>query len=256
MITSNMTIAQIVNDHPTTVDVFTAKGLKGLDHDLILQKIGGFSLQSILEKKGMDVDSFVTLLNEAIAIQQKDITLYNDLEKHAPIKVVGLLPCPVRIPLMEKLDALEQSQHISFELKAASEGLDWLSERVRSAQSEDDLADMYISAGFDLFFDQGLMKKFKDQKTFADLTQIDFHSDFQNETIALQDPNKDYAMIAVVAAVFLINKKVLGDRPAPQTWSDLFDPIYENSLSLPVSDFDLFNAILLHLYQEFGLEGI
>ncbi len=42
----------------------------------------------------------------------------------------------------------------------------------------------------------------------------------------------------------------------PKRWEDLFDPIFEHSISLPVSDFDLFNAILIHLYKEYGMEAI
>ena len=58
------------------------------------------------------------------------------------------------------------------------------------------------------------------------------------------------------SAVFLVNTQILGDRKIPRTWAELLDPMYENSVSLPVSDFDLFNAILIHLHKEFGDEGI
>lgn len=63
-------------------------------------------------------------------------------------------------------------------------------------------------------------------------------------------------MLAVVPAVFLINKKELGDRQAPKTWEDLLKPEFEKSVSLPVSDFDLFNAIILNIHKLYGKDGV
>ena len=56
--------------------------------------------------------------------------------------------------------------------------------------------------------------------------------------------------------IFLVNGEELGDRKAPKSWEDLLDPIYEKSVSLPVSDFDLFNAILLNIHKKYGDEGV
>ena len=256
MITKEMTIQEILKSYPQVISIFDAKGLRGFDNEMILNKVGVHPLAFILEKKNMNVELFVALLNEAIEEQQQDITLYNNFEKSAKINVVGLLPCPVRVPLMEQLNKYENIDDVNFNLRAASEGLDWVSESVKLASDEEELADMYISAGFDLFFDQSLMKKFKDAKTFADITSIEYNKDFNNDYLSLQDPSGDYSMISVVPAVFLVNKKILGDRPMPTKWADLFKPIYANSLSLPVGDFDLFNAILIHIYVEFGIEGV
>ena len=63
-------------------------------------------------------------------------------------------------------------------------------------------------------------------------------------------------MLAVVPAVFLVNTEVLGDRPFPKSWADLLKPEFENSVSLPISDFDLFNAILISIYKNYGEDGV
>ena len=66
---------------------------------------------------------------------------------------------------------------------------------------------MFISAGFDLFFDKDLMGKFKEQGIFKDMTGIEkYNSDFDNENIHLKDPHGDYSMIGVVPAIFIVNK--------------------------------------------------
>jgi len=63
-------------------------------------------------------------------------------------------------------------------------------------------------------------------------------------------------MISVVAAVFMVNKKELGELPVPRKWSDLLKPEYRQKVALPVGDFDLFNGILLNIYKDFGIDGV
>lgn len=253
MISKQSTINEVLTKHPVLEGVFKANGFKGLDNKMILKQIGDIPLQNVLQNRKLNVELFVEMLNEHLKEETMDVTLMDGNKEGTSINVIGLLPCPVRIPLLEQFNGLSNMSQINHNLKAASEGLDWLKEEVAAAKTEDDLADIYISAGFDLFFENHLMKKFKDDKVFEDFyNHIEYNKDFNNDQLQLKDPSGDYSMLGVVPAVFLVNTKVLGDRPMPKTWSDLMDPIYENSISLPVSDFDLFNAILIHLHKEFG----
>ena len=256
MVNKTQNIQEILSKYPDLKDVFEVNGFKGLDNEMILKQLSKMTIENVLKNKGIGVDIFIDMLNEHIKEETIDVTLKDVKTKEGNVEIIGLLPCPVRIPLLEQFNKLESLDNLNYDLKAASEGLDWLKEDVKKS-TEQDLADIYISAGFDLFFEEDLMKKYKDQKVFEDFynDQV-YNTDFNNEEISLKDPNGDYSMIAVVPAVFLVNTMVLGDRPMPKTWADILDPIYEGSISLPVSDFDLFNAILIHLYQEFGLEAI
>ena len=256
MITKSMNVKEVLELYPDLLDTFEVNGFKGLDNEMILKQLSKFTLEQICKNKGIGIDPFLTLLNDHLNEEVTDVTLMDNNGTDGDINIVGLLPCPVRIPLLEQFNSLSNVKNINHNLKAASEGLDWLKEAIKVAQV-DDLADIYISAGFDLFFEDDLMKKFKDQKVFKDFyNDQEYNTDFNNEDIQLKDPNGDYSMIGVVPAVFLVNTMVLGDRPMPKTWMDLLDPIYKGSISLPVSDFDLFNAILIHLYKEFGIESV
>ncbi|MBI9009072.1 MAG: ABC transporter substrate-binding protein [Tenericutes bacterium] len=256
MISKDLTVKEIIEIDASLIDVFNNYGFKGLDNPHVLKQIGGLTLEALLKTRGKNADVFVELLNETLESKNIDVTL-QDGNKNGSINLVGLLPCPVRLPLLEALSKTPEIKNINHNLKAASEGLDWLKEEVLVAKTEEDLADIYISAGFDLFFEQELMKRFKDDKVFKDYHfEREINKDFDNEEIALKDPNHDYSMFAVVPAVFLVNTQVLGERPMPKTWKDLLDPIYESSVSLPVSDFDLFNAILIHIYKDYGLVGV
>jgi ABC-type Fe3+ transport system substrate-binding protein len=136
-------------------------------------------------------------------------------------------------------------------------GLDWIKEEVLQAQSVDELDDIYVSAGFDIFFEESYFGRFIKKGDFHNpLKWNNINPIFNNKELKLSDEENRYGIIALVPAVFLVNTQALGDRPVPQSWKDLLDPIYERSVSLPVSDFDLFNAILLTLDKTYGRESI
>lgn len=261
-IDKNMTLKDIVEKYPETIDFFKSKGFKDLDQSAVREKAGKIPLKMALSMKKLSIETFSEMLEEIISQNRdsEDITLNENIKKEDGISVMGLLPCPVRLPLLEAMTDFQKNNPdllVNHELKAASQGLDWLKEDVIKANHPEKLADVFISAGFDLFFEEELMGKFKKEKIFKDITGIEeYNRDFNNEEISLKDPEGDYSMLAVVPAVFLVNKEELGDRPFPRSWKDLLDPAFEKSVSLPISDFDLFNAILISMYKEYGMEAV
>ena len=42
----------------------------------------------------------------------------------------------------------------------------------------------------------------------------------------------------------------------PTSWEDILSPEFEKSVSLPIADFDLFNAILVNIYKKYGDSGV
>lgn len=42
----------------------------------------------------------------------------------------------------------------------------------------------------------------------------------------------------------------------PRKWADMLTPEFEKSVSLPISDFDLFNSILININKKYGENGI
>ena len=168
MITTKSTLSEILNKYPQLQSVFENNGFKGLDNKLILKQIGNLPLDNLLRNKQINVGLFIDMLNGHLKEDNIDVTLIDKTNKEGAINIIGLLPCPVRIPLLDRFTTLSNLDKINHNLKAASEGLEWLKGEVKLAENEDDLADIYISAGFDLFFENDLMKRFKDQKVFED----------------------------------------------------------------------------------------
>ena len=253
-ISKSMSIKSIVEKYPETIPVFTNIGFKGLDNPGVLEKLKDISLEKAMMIKKEDVDAFIPILQQAIASTDREDTEVKEAS------LMGLLPCPVRIPLLEGFEKyLSDNKDIKgkYELKSAYVGLGWIKEEVIEKNDVDKLADMFISAGFDLFFDKDLMGKFKEQGIFKDMTGIkEYNKDFNNDNIQLKDPHGDYSMLGVVPAIFIVNKNGLNGREVPRSWADLLKPEFEKSVSLPIADFDLFNSILIHIYKLFGFEGV
>lgn len=258
-ITEKDFLYDIILKYPQTKDYFIVNGLKQVEDENLLSTLGKtLSLSVLIKSKKLNKNIFLDEINNLIKNDEVDSSLIeNEKKKEAEIKLTGILPCPVRIPLLEGLEKwLENTNNkdiVDYELKAASMGVDWL----KDSMLEENLSDIFLSAGFDLFFDDRYMNQFKKKKFFKDLIKSDkYNKDFDNEYLSLRDPDGDYSIIGVVPAVFLINDDILKNKKVPTSWKDLISGEYDNSVSLPIGDFDLFNAILLNIYKNFGIDGV
>lgn len=260
VIKADMTVFDIVDSYPGLLDVFTANGFPNFSDRKNLETAGKFlKLSTALKTKGYDVQTYIRLLEDKLN-EELNYKTFTKEEKVSDLKIIGLLPCPVRIPLQEKfsdfLEKFEKSNgvKIDYKFEAASIGLDYLKENILTIDDEKDLPDIFISAGFEAFFDKKSIGKFKESKIFVDVTDNEVNKNFSD--LKIKDPHGDYSIISVVAAVFMVNKKELGDLPVPKSWADLLKIEYKQKVALPVGDFDLFNGILLNIYKDYGFEGI
>lgn len=250
----------ITERYPATIKHFAEHGYVQLLDDEKRRTLGkALTLDIALSMRQIDHAVFCEELTKFIENAGSSALPRN---MDTTIRLKGLLPCPVRIPLQEALEAFladRQNEKYVYDtkLKAASMGLDWMKEEVKNASSVDELDDVYVSAGFDMFFEYDYFGRFMQQNDYCNpLGWQSVNPIFENKSIQLADPYKKYGVVAVVPAVFLVNTQELGNRPVPESWEALLDPIYEQSVSLPVSDFDLFNAILLTLDKTYGREAI
>ena len=250
----NKNLFEITEEYPVVISVLVNKGFNQLD-DENKRKVFGkqVTLKQAAGLKDLDLDKLLELMEAEIG---KNSSKKSNGEK---IKISGSLPCPVKIPMTEELEkaAAELEYEVELDLKSASQGLEWLQDGFEEIQTEAGLSDIFISAGFDLFFDKNLMDRFRRQDVFKDATGItELNSDFIDADVDLLDPEGDYSVLSIVPAVFLVNEEELDGRKIPRSWEEILSEEFANSVSLPVSDFDLFNAILLNIYKAYGREGI
>ncbi len=269
-IAPEMTLFDITESHPETIDVFVANGYEHVGDESKRTAQGKLvSLSQAVKAKGKDLGAFVKLLENAVKENraEEDITLktVEDESKVFPsegdIRVAGLLPCPVRLPLLEAFDkvAAEVTQEtglsVGVRLAAASVGADVLEEGMNAIADESDLPDLFLSAGFEAFFDRRNMARFKDKGVFTDRSWDRLNPLFKSHD--LKDPDGHYAMLAVVPAVFLVDKTQLEEgESVPRTWKEILGPRFQRKIAMPVGDFDLFNGILLTIWKYYGDEGV
>lgn len=241
----------VTERYPELIEFLAEQGFEMLRNDAMRKTMGqAISLENALKSKKMDPEELEKQMVERIEESR---------QKKEEIHIEGVLPCPVRLQILENLDnwIKGQEKEVTYDLQAASMGLDGLREKIEAAESAEDLADVYLSAGFSLFFDEQVMGDYLEEGVFADLSGFEkFNEAFDNEEICLRDPKGRYTIIGVVPAIFMVNTAVLGDRPFPESWEDLLKPEFENALAVPMQDADLANALLLTLYSRFGEEGI
>ncbi|MBK9290157.1 MAG: ABC transporter substrate-binding protein [Bacteroidetes bacterium] len=258
LISPEDTLWQIAERYPETIAVFVRHGFSLMaDPEKRLAFGSKLRLDIALGMRQIDFEVFYSELEAAVMNSGRQ-------PEYGPgvVRVKGLLPCPVRLPLQEKLDTFVASRQadglvLAGELKAASMGLDWLKSDAEAAASPSELDDIYLSAGFDLFFEERYFGRFIKSGHFVDPTGWDRPNPcFPQAGVDILDPLRRYGVVAVVPAVFLVNTAELAGRPVPSSWEDLLHPQWEASLSLPVSDFDLFNAILLTISNKYGMDAV
>ncbi len=264
------TLFEITESYPETIEVFVSRGFPQMGDPEKRNSFGKtINLKTALMLKGLSSESFMNILHESIegARTVGDVTLQSGPIKTKTalngesLSIMGLLPCPVRIPLMEQFEKFARDYTdktgtaLNYQLQAASLGLEWVEKHILNIESKKDLPDLFLSAGFDLFFDEKKIGHHRKTGFFKDMTgDIKVNSDF--EGLNIFDPEKHYSIIGTVPAVFLVNMDELGDRKKPESWEDILKPEFENSVSLPIGDFDLFNAILLNIHKKYGKEGV
>lgn len=258
-------VYDITERYPEVLEVLVSNGFEQLKNEALRKTMGkGISLEMALRSKKLNVGLFEEKLVEAI--EQNRVFLIDSslaVEKKGAVgdvRIEGVLPCPIRIPLVEHFESfLKEKQKdldytVGYDLKSANLGIDWIKDRVKTGK-EEELSEIFMSAGFDLFFDKELMGQFKEKDVFH-VEMGEMNPDFANDYLDLRDPKGQYVISGVVPAILMVNKDELKGRAMPKTWADILKPEFENSVSLPMQDLDLFNAVVIHIYKFFGEEGI
>lgn len=256
----NDSIYSIASKYEEVLPILINAGLSKLSNPVLLNTVGKkMSLKNALAARHINAELIETQIIDSIeaGISSCDAALNTASPcSDADVRVGGVLPCPIRIPLQEGFEEFISGLDfsVSHTLKSANLGIDDI--KAAAAKGNiDDLPDVLLSAGFELFFDSKYMGRFFENKAFS--VNLDkMNSTFDNERLSLIDPKAQYAIVGVVPAIFIVNTAELGGRAVPRTWEDILSEEFSDSVGIPMKDLDLFNAILIHIYKLFGNEGI
>ncbi|MDO5100443.1 MAG: ABC transporter substrate-binding protein [Eubacteriales bacterium] len=253
-------ISAILERYPQLVDEFIRAGFSQFADEKLREKMTAMvTLQQALQLRKINVEDFCHRLEQAIEEKQQtvDETLSEDgFVKSGELRLEGVLPCPIRLPLLEGFrDWLasrpeELRRRLGYDLRSASTGIDWLVEQVKSGDLEQ-VPDIMMSAGFELFFDRELMGRFLQAGAFETPLPTGV-----GEMEQFSDERCRYGILGVVPAVFIVNEEALNGRPVPTSWKMLLCGDYVDQVAIPLHDLDMFNALILHIHAFFGEDGV
>ena len=135
VLNKDMTVKDVLDRWPETLDVFVANGFDNFRDEKQRNAVGAFlKLERAAQTKKYDLGNFLGLLQDKIdeELNQVDVTMKTTVKAGSQVTVSGLLPCPVRLPLLEGFDAFiekyseETGNQVSYKLEAASVGANWI----------------------------------------------------------------------------------------------------------------------------------
>ncbi|MEX2443941.1 MAG: ABC transporter substrate-binding protein [Alkalispirochaeta sp.] len=268
-IDESTTLLDLTEAYPEAVSILVAAGFPRMDDPALRKQFGSsITVQAAAQARGYDPQEFLTRIRSGIGIDQDSVAGKGPVpwdasakEPSAPVRIMGLVPCPIRIPMTQVMESAsrkfteETGIDVEFDLQAAYTGTEWMEQNLGNHPTAQDLPEVFLSAGFRLFFTDDRFRRLRREGAFVDRTGWDSMNTFAAAN-KLQDPEHRFSVVGVVPAVFMVNRTLLGDRPVPRSWAEVLTPEFENSLALPVGDFDLFDALLLGVHRSFGLAGV
>jgi fe3+ ABC superfamily ATP binding cassette transporter, binding protein len=262
MINIDDKIYDIVQQDENVLEFLKANGFENLAKPNMLNMMGKqISLRTALNSKGINESLFLENLNAFLQSKDEFNTdksqIFKGYNPEKDVAVKGVLPCPIRVPLTDTIDAFIKSQKRDFnifaDLEPASNGIDSIVQDLSSDDSSK-YPDIITTAGFEFFFGDRV-KSLIEKKIYVGEDR-EINIEFVEKNADLKDPKGNYNVMGIVPAVFIVNTKLLEGRKPPTSWEDLLSEEFEGRVSIPFMDLDLFNAIVLTIYSKFGMEGI
>ena len=132
----NDSLYDITNRYPETLDLFITNGFENMKDAKMRETFGkSITLEMALSMKKINIDTFVDRMIEIIEENKTvidDSLISTNKNTNADVRINGVLPCPVRIPLMDAFNTWMEEKgnklniSVDYELKAASSGVDWI----------------------------------------------------------------------------------------------------------------------------------
>ncbi len=255
MITGNENLLQIAELNSDFIAVFEQHGLGKYFKSENLIKTGRFvRLSTLLKSNNINSEHFINTLNQSISEKQK----ISDKENET-LHFSAMLPCGLRNPFKEFTESyLEENKELFKDLNYMLEGnvnheLSYYP-MLDNISDENELPDVIMASDINNFFHRPFINKFIEKDIFEAVEPYIPNKYLQKEGFA--DPNKNYTMYTANMLVIVVDKKKLGDRKIPKKWSDLLQPIFENSIIMRGEDDFFCNAVMLPFYKDHGFEAI
>ena len=258
----DMKIAELVNAWPETRTVFAAHGLEALISEEGMRVLAPFlTLGTALRSRGIAAQSFLRLLNEAVAEEEVcEAPGLTDYRTQGDLTLLALMPCGIKVPFAKAISTFltELRQAGGPAVTYAVEGnlnqeLSYYS-YVGTIERIEELPDIVVSADFNSFYHQRFYQRFVEPGHFVDVAETLPTGSYLQAGIL--DPEHHFSILGVNPLVMVADLDKVGDRPLPVCWDDLLAECWEGEVTLRGNQDFFCHAVLLPIYQEHGAEGL
>ncbi len=239
-----------------------AQGLEVALKEPFLGKLGPMlPLDVFLNARGLNPEAFLQAALENTpdtVVSQAAASSLLDTPTGKGLHVLGLLPCPLRQPLVSAFETFLAENSCQAPLKYCLEGnanqqLSYYG-FVPHFERFDDLPDLLISPGVNSFFGSAFRERFLDKGHFTDASDDEAWADEAYRP--LRDPLRQFTVLCWNVLVMVVDHTQWQGDTLPQYWADLLAPEYRNRVAIRGQEDFFCETVLLNFYREFGMQGI
>lgn len=259
---SEMRIADLMEAHPQSGEVFAAYGLEALVEEEALRLLAPFlTLGTALRTRAIPIDKFMQDLQRHL---KEDVPLeapgLHEIPDAGKLTLLGLLPCGLKVPFAKAVTSFFQGYRagdnpaVTYAVEGnVNQELSYY-KFVDQIESIDELPDIIVSSDFNAFFFRRFRERFIEKGCFVDVLPPALHPSFDGTGIL--DPLGQFTMLTVNPLVVVADLQRVGDRPLPQGWADLLDPMWRRSITLRGDPQFFCHAVLLPFFKDHGAAAI
>jgi len=259
---ADLKLSEIIQKYPETRSVFVSNGLGTLVGDDGMRVLAPFlTLGTALRSRSMNIAKFIELLEFAAAKKTShEAPGLDSMESQKDLSLLGLMPCGLKMPfsraVTDFIAGLEARKALSIQYAVEgnlNQELSYYS-YVDTIENADELPDIIVSSDFNVFFGQRFYNQFVRAGSFGGYGSFQPGKNFEDAGIL--DPRGEYSILCVNPLVIVANLDQVGTAKLPETWADVLDPVWKNSLTIRGGENFYCHAVLLPIFQQFGKEGL
>lgn len=261
-ISSDMKVRDVIEQYPSTKDVFIAHGFDILVSEDGMRALAPFlTVGTALRNRFIPEPGFMQLLEESIEQDPPlDAPSLESLDRQGDLTLLALMPCGLKMPFSRAITSFlgKAQSALGIQVQFAVEGnlnqeLSYYS-YVERIETVDELPDIILSADFNTFYGRTFYERFVANGQICGYGNFSPNSFYTDAGIV--EPNGEYSVIGVNPLVMVANLDEVADRPLPRSWEDLLDPMWSKCVTLRGGNGFFCHAVLLPTYQQHGREGL
>lgn len=255
-------VSEIICRYPETRGVFMTSGLGVLAGEEGMRVLSPFlTLGTALRSRFINADQFMGMIEAAVekapALEAPGL---ESLASQGDLTLLGLMPCGLKMPFSRAFTSfiagMEQGGGPSIQYAVEgnlNQELSYYS-YVDTIEKAEELPDIIVSADFNTFYSHRFYNRFVASGKMTGYWEGEVSKNYAASGIS--DPRGEYTILCINPLVIVVNLDQLKGRVLPQTWEDVLDPVWEDSLVIRGGENFFCHAVLLPIFQQFGASGL